>query len=628
MRYTKFIIHEYRGIQEPIEFDLTRESIFPLIGVNECGKTTILEAILAFDETADRQNGGRHLRDVQNLYSLAAKGKPRVSAEIELKSEDFQDAIKEVSPKFSSLDKSLASTLFPQIESERMEREDWLNLVAEQTKAAIKRRRLQARQAAAKGEPALPIIDDKGLIKLSRKVKEFRKCESLVRNVKAGEMNKILITRNLTGGALTYTLQSPFNIGARIQNKLSKCIVKQMDYILYFDDFRHDVPARIKIEKGNGDEWTEIIDTLFKKAHPDLDFFSLPSLDERKQKTVIAKAEKFLNKTLTEQWERFHLEERKSLEIHLTLHTHSTPEIELGITETTDDDDRFFFGIKDRSKGFFWFFNFVMRLEFNPKMSVGAGRIVYLLDEPGSYLHARAQEQLCKKLMDLSRNSRVFYCTHSHHLLDPHVIPFNAIRLVKKNDHKKISISTVFDRNEERRVDAAFQPVFEALHVRPAAIDLHCDRIVVVEGLYDFFAFDMLKDSTEYAFIPAVNANSIQYHISWLMAWGVDYRALWDNDKEGQEQMKLATKMFGEKEAELRFRLLPSLNGAKKTRLEELFTKDDIAMLRSENHLASNVNFNKAIVATYYAANRAEIVSKISSDTRKRFSQSLELLWQ
>ncbi|MEM6366215.1 MAG: AAA family ATPase, partial [Planctomycetota bacterium] len=88
MRYRSFRIVEYRGIQDPIEFDLRKESIFPLVGVNECGKTTILEALLAFDHTADRQNGGRYLKDVENLYSLKS-GDPRVSAEIEMEASEL-----------------------------------------------------------------------------------------------------------------------------------------------------------------------------------------------------------------------------------------------------------------------------------------------------------------------------------------------------------------------------------------------------------------------------------------------------------------------------------------------------------------------------------------------------------
>ena len=43
-----------------------------------------------------------------------------------------------------------------------------------------------------------------------------------------------------------------------------------------------------------------------------------------------------------------------------------------------------------------------MKLEFNPKINGESKNTVYLLDEPGSYLHYTAQEKLCQKLVDVS----------------------------------------------------------------------------------------------------------------------------------------------------------------------------------------------------------------------------------
>ena len=67
MRIKKFIITNYRAI-EKIEFSLNF-SINPIIGVNEAGKTSVLRAILAFDNTRDKLNGGEHL-DFKNKYII------------------------------------------------------------------------------------------------------------------------------------------------------------------------------------------------------------------------------------------------------------------------------------------------------------------------------------------------------------------------------------------------------------------------------------------------------------------------------------------------------------------------------------------------------------------------------
>lgn len=55
MKYIKFIIKNYRAITNPIEIDIKKNKLVPLIGTNESGKTTILQAIYAFDYANDKE---------------------------------------------------------------------------------------------------------------------------------------------------------------------------------------------------------------------------------------------------------------------------------------------------------------------------------------------------------------------------------------------------------------------------------------------------------------------------------------------------------------------------------------------------------------------------------------------
>jgi hypothetical protein len=48
--------------------------------VNECGKTTILQAILCFDESNDKENDGEHLLDIHNLYETDNSLPPKIAA--------------------------------------------------------------------------------------------------------------------------------------------------------------------------------------------------------------------------------------------------------------------------------------------------------------------------------------------------------------------------------------------------------------------------------------------------------------------------------------------------------------------------------------------------------------------
>jgi predicted ATP-dependent endonuclease of OLD family len=57
VRYTTFEINKYRAIDYAKV--AVSNSLIPIIGVNESGKTTVLHAILAFDKSKDKYNDGK-----------------------------------------------------------------------------------------------------------------------------------------------------------------------------------------------------------------------------------------------------------------------------------------------------------------------------------------------------------------------------------------------------------------------------------------------------------------------------------------------------------------------------------------------------------------------------------------
>ena len=70
MRYLEFRIERYRSIDDPIVVDVENYPLLPIVGLNESGKTSILEAIFALDHGNDGEHGGRHLVDVKNAWTL------------------------------------------------------------------------------------------------------------------------------------------------------------------------------------------------------------------------------------------------------------------------------------------------------------------------------------------------------------------------------------------------------------------------------------------------------------------------------------------------------------------------------------------------------------------------------
>lgn len=563
MKYLKFIIENYKAITEPIEVNVEKNSLMPIIGINECGKTTILHAIFSFDFHNDKMFGGIHLRDISNLYSTTEKT-ATVSALIEMDFLDFKNALQWVKSRESGEVMDFAIEGY--LESET----NW-----------------------------------NPIVKISRSL----------RNKK-------------------YTINIDGCTNQKLNSLLVKEIINKLPRIIYFDDFRDSISEEVEIKRDEDGEavgWLGIIETLFKKTDPNFSVFKLGDLEARMRKSTIAKVERSLNDTLTAEWQNFNLDDKDVLTIKLDYRPEGSSGsydykefITIEVIETDADNQDHYFYIRDRSKGFYWFFNFVMKLEFNPKRYSEQDNTVYLLDEPGSYLHASAQQKLASKLKALSKENTVIYCTHSHYLLDPQTIPISTVKIAQKDRNGKISLSPIYDISGRRRDNLAFQPIIDALQVKPFILDINVKRALLVEGIHDYYAFEIFKTSTEIAILPCTGATSIKSFISLMVFWGVDYIALWDNDDEGRKAKEKAAKFFGERISKDRFRLLP-LKGKNRI-LQDCIDGSDMEYLKTSLDLNQNAKFKSVITELYYSSDKEKIVKGISLKTKENFKEIFDLV--
>lgn len=560
MKYTSFTVENYKGIEERLTLNVSKTPLIPIIGVNECGKTTILQAIFGFDFTNDALNQNvRHLEDTKNRYKSAPLD-PKVSAEIEVSKADALEAINS----------------------------------AVAANEAFKSEHTSYKRKFGK--------DYKGTVK---------------------------ITRNLT--TKKYTID-PAAKDSSFSNEVAKEIIKRLPYILFFDDFRDSIDQRIEIKAnpdGELEGWLAIIDRLFKTTDEQYDILELPTEEDRDRKGIISNVNRKLEKVLTDEWKNFRLEDREeALKIRLDYEKVVAPQtneerhyIKFDVVEKDSNGQEYFFYIRDRSKGFYWFFNFVMKLEFNPKViDDNDTNAIYLLDEPGSYLHAHAQVKLCNKLKSLSKDNKIIYCTHSHYLLNPEVIPINSIRVAVKDPNTlHVSLKNIHEFDgliTDKK--SAFQPINDALQIKPFGLNLGSQNAAIVEGIYDYYCFEMFKDDSTLSFIPGTSADSIKYLISLMIAWGVDYRALWDGDSEGRKHNKECVTFFGEHESKRFF----TLDTGKK--LQDLFQGSDISLIRKELDINGKSSFEKTIVTLFYSEERTRIIGLISAKTKRAFKDLIE----
>ena len=265
-----------------------------------------------------------------------------------------------------------------------------------------------------------------------------------------------------------------------------------------------------------------------------------------------------------------------------------------------------------------------MKIQFNPKQNIKENTI-FLLDEPGSYLHETAQNELCKKLVEISNEEGiVIYCTHSPQLLNPLYIPLNSINIVSKTK-SKVSCSPIGNAKTNSLKMTAFQPVFEALQIPEFKYIENDKKIVIVEGIYDKYALEMfssVKDNVIY--FASANAKSIRDNIQYFIAFNIPYMALWDNDGAGQTHYNNAKKEFGEFESN-NFYLLPDLHDKGKVRMEEMFEKEDMDLINNAINLPLDSSYTITMGTLYYSKDRAKILKtikdKISSKMKSSFSK-------
>jgi predicted ATP-dependent endonuclease of OLD family len=79
-----------------------------------------------------------------------------------------------------------------------------------------------------------------------------------------------------------------------------------------------------------------------------------------------------------------------------------------------------------RSRGFIWFFSFLAWFSQQKKLK---NRLILLLDEPGLYLHAKAQRDLLDYIDAELKGHQVIYSTHSPFMVD--VKHFDRVRIVR-----------------------------------------------------------------------------------------------------------------------------------------------------------------------------------------------------
>ena len=562
MLFKKFYIRNYKAIED-LSVSLSK-NVIPIIGVNESGKTSILQAILAFDKDKDSLLGGGHISPKNKYTTNQAPCQLMADVEIEDKNE-FQEIGEEIGLKMNN-------PLYEWLES----------------------------------------IDNHRSISISRNYDgtKFLKSYSLIT-----EEEKIL------SNSKTSTLIN--------------AIVRKLPNILYFDDFSDRVPESVSfpenyietdlLVRGKDREWQEIVVEIFSRAVEEE--FSLKHFlqltDEDDRDNWLSDVESTLNREIIEEWSNLKRaftsfsEDSDTLQLSIKYSVVSgKPTFKFKVIDSEDLGKDRFFDVTQRSKGFQWFFNFIMKLKFNPKYKSSPENAIYLLDEPGSYLHSSAQVELLKKLCDIGKKNTILYCTHSQYLLDPDVINISSIKIASKSDGR-INLQDYGNSNYTRSL-GAFSALYDALHLKFGFKEQMLRKCILVEGIVDYYFFNMFLGFKSFNVIPGAGCSQLRELISILISCSEKFVVVLDNDKEGRLAFQDYSRFFGKSFIDRTYQY----NGVSKN---ETFVLEDLLSANDSQRIQSAMkceDIKNAIIALYFTGGEIKkgIIESIDQDTNQRIT--------
>lgn len=490
MDLKKIKIKNYKGIKEA-DIDLSDGNIFPIVGINESGKTTILEAINFINNNTKMKN-----TEITDIIPSDLKANFNDDISVEYIFQLTEDEIKNINSLF---------------------------LTPSEIKLDNTDKREAIHKILYKFENST-LIGDKNsgywTINLQCKKKSQKKYKTLY------ELNKDIWTKiilYIKSDLLKKIIFVPSDI-SEIKNEYN---ITNTETSL----------SHIKIHDG--------INQLFKKSVDTTDdiwdkFKFIQEKNESSDEIIVAillKMKNLLQKEFSNQWTALIGKKNdKKIEFDLRFNKPNNS-IFFNINGENSTEK-----IGQRSLGFRWLLAFVLITKFYDN-----NNIIFILDEPASNLHSSAQLMLLDAFTQISKNNKIIYTTHSPYLISPYYLDTTyIIKNQNISDDDIFNIKNVASsiKMSKYRVEINrgsnvihYQVIIDALEFSPSMINFNSKFNIVLEGKNDYstliYFSKILNIEKEYNFIPCKNAHSTSSVISILIGLSNNFCVLYDNDSEG-----------------------------------------------------------------------------------------------
>ena len=240
--------------------------------------------------------------------------------------------------------------------------------------------------------------------------------------------------------------------------------------------------------------------------------------------------------------------------------------------------------LKNRSKGFLWFFSFLVW--FSKIQGNTDSKYILLLDEPGLSLHASAQSDLLRFIDEkLAPEYQVIYTTHSPFMIDS--LKLNEVRTVYDTQNPKVG-SVVSDAVEEKDSDTLF-PLQAALGYTIAQNLYVSPNNLLVEGISDLVYLNHFSSalkalgreglSDDVTIVPVGGADKIATFISLMRGNELSTVCLLDTFTDQRAETRLKKMVEQKIIADKKIIYYHSILEQSFADIEDMFTKDEYVVL-------------------------------------------------
>lgn len=373
-------------------------------------------------------------------------------------------------------------------------------------------------------------------------------------------------------------------VGWYVFNKL---IAPYFPKFLYYDEY-YSLPSRISLEKiqNNSSNITEeektakalieLADINIQELVQSTNFEAFKAELEATQENISDVLFKYwkTNKNLSIAFDIDKIEKNANYGTQIVEHVLDIRVRNKGVT----------LPLRNRSKGFNWFFSFLVW--FKKIQEDKNSKYILLLDEPGLNLHASAQKDLLEFIEDLSNDYQILYTTHS-----PFMIPsehLDRVRTVLETDKGSVISNSI----QEKDPNTLF-PLQAALGYDIAQNLFISPKNLLVEGVSDLMYLQVMSNvllslgreglKDDITIVPVGGLDKVATFISLLRGQELQIACLLDTFTDAKGKAKIEDLIVGKIIQKNKIKFFDEfVEDFCQADIEDIFTKEDYLKIYNE----------------------------------------------